>query len=335
MVEINNQRKAFLDMLAWSEGTDNGRQKPEIWLWRHCGKTESLCRLLRSPSQTCIAKPKTQINRRRTLPASFPLVGCLPQSSLAWKTSLRKVRTLWHCSRLRSVALYLWLIVVISVRQSMTVQQYLEAQGAGYGQFGMSWPMIAGTKREDSQGDVWQSHPLIIALDYLHHRLPVMGCLIITVITPLPTKPSATQKYQRTEAGERSNYWRTDASAWCLLARCKIPERGASVLSWKWCSAWWCCRWSSSVAHQSSLSVSAYWSHHRLRRGCAASPRLADTARQDYFTLRERLITVKTTGRTRSILMSSADRVAHIDGQLIPIIVSNTHALPAGINTLK
>ena len=32
--------------------------------------------------------------------------------------SLEKVRTLWHCSRLRSVALYLWLIVVISVRQS-------------------------------------------------------------------------------------------------------------------------------------------------------------------------------------------------------------------------
>ena len=27
MVEINNQRKAFLDMLVWSEGTDNGRQK--------------------------------------------------------------------------------------------------------------------------------------------------------------------------------------------------------------------------------------------------------------------------------------------------------------------
>ena len=29
MVEINNQRKAFLDMLV-VEGTDNGRQKPEI-----------------------------------------------------------------------------------------------------------------------------------------------------------------------------------------------------------------------------------------------------------------------------------------------------------------
>ena len=30
MVEINNQRKAFLDMLAWSEGAGNGRQKTEI-----------------------------------------------------------------------------------------------------------------------------------------------------------------------------------------------------------------------------------------------------------------------------------------------------------------
>ena len=38
MVEINNQRKAFLDMLAWSEGTDNGRQKTKnvvmnAYLW--------------------------------------------------------------------------------------------------------------------------------------------------------------------------------------------------------------------------------------------------------------------------------------------------------------
>ena len=30
MVEINNQRKAFLDMLAWSEGTDMDVRKPEI-----------------------------------------------------------------------------------------------------------------------------------------------------------------------------------------------------------------------------------------------------------------------------------------------------------------
>ena len=33
MVEINNQRKAFLDMLAWSERTDNRRQENQkSWL---------------------------------------------------------------------------------------------------------------------------------------------------------------------------------------------------------------------------------------------------------------------------------------------------------------
>ena len=69
MVEINNQRKAFLDMLAWSEGTDNGRQKT-----RNHGYDVIVGGELFTDypitSQTCHAKPKTQINRRRTLPAS-------------------------------------------------------------------------------------------------------------------------------------------------------------------------------------------------------------------------------------------------------------------------
>ena len=79
MVEINNQRKAFLDMLAWSEGTDNGRQKT-----RNHGYDVIVGELLLiTPilSRFAHAKPKTQINRRRTLPASFPLVGCLPQAA--------------------------------------------------------------------------------------------------------------------------------------------------------------------------------------------------------------------------------------------------------------
>ena len=85
MVEINNQRKAFLDMLAWSEGTDNGRQKTRNHGYDVIVGGELLL-ITRSPSQTCHAKPKTQINRRRTLPASFPLVGCLPQA--AWPERL-------------------------------------------------------------------------------------------------------------------------------------------------------------------------------------------------------------------------------------------------------
>ena len=79
MVEINNQRKAFLDMLAWSEGIDNGRQKPEIMAMVIVGG--ELFTDYPSPSQTCHAKPKTQINRRRTLPASSSSCGCSPQAA--------------------------------------------------------------------------------------------------------------------------------------------------------------------------------------------------------------------------------------------------------------
>ena len=44
-------------------------RKPETAKsWRHC-RRRAIYWLLRSPSQTCHAKPKTQINRRRTLPA--------------------------------------------------------------------------------------------------------------------------------------------------------------------------------------------------------------------------------------------------------------------------
>ena len=78
MVEINNQRKAFLDMLAWSGGTDNGRQKTRIYDVIVGGEL-----LLIIASQTCHAKPKTQINRRRTLPSFFPVGGMPTASSLA------------------------------------------------------------------------------------------------------------------------------------------------------------------------------------------------------------------------------------------------------------
>ena len=69
-------------------------------------------------------------------------------------------------------------------------------------------------------------------------------------------------------------------------------------------------RWSSMVAHQAVVSA---W-EATIASGVdnAASPRLADTAERDYFTLRERLITMqKQLEGTRSILMSSRG-VAHI-----------------------
>ena len=86
MVEINNQLEAFLDMLAWSEGTDNGRQKTRNHGYDVIVGGELFTDLDHPPGKLVTPKPKTQINRRRTLPASFPLVGCLPQA--AWPERL-------------------------------------------------------------------------------------------------------------------------------------------------------------------------------------------------------------------------------------------------------
>ena len=51
-------------------------------------------------------------------------------------------------------------------------------------------------------------------------------------------------------------------------------------------------------------------------------PRLADTAERDYFTLRERLITMQKQleGTQKYINEQCADRVAHIDGQLMQLL---------------
>ena len=53
----------------------------------------------------------------------------------------------------------------------------------------------------------------------------------------------------------------------------------------------------------------------------ATPPPTGRHAEQDYFTLREADHYAKTTGKGNpSILMSSADRVAHIDGQLMRVL---------------
>ena len=77
MVEINNQRKAFLDMLAWSEGIDNGRQKT-----RNHGYDVIVSELFtdaRIASQTCHAKPRNSNQQAPDAASFFPVDGCLPE----------------------------------------------------------------------------------------------------------------------------------------------------------------------------------------------------------------------------------------------------------------
>ena len=197
MVEINNQRKAFLDMLAWSEELMWTSENQKSWLWRHCRPSY----LLITP--ITLAKLVTPGFKLKSTGAGrysfFPVGGMPTASSLAWKTSLRKVRTLWHCSRLRSVALYLWLIVVISVRQSTVAAisglhcralVMVSSSIKGW----LSWLQNSKKRAERSEKiDVW--NPEVTAIISLWLSLPSSsachGLLIITVITPLPTKPSA------------------------------------------------------------------------------------------------------------------------------------------------
>ena len=119
MVEINNQRKAFLDILAWSGGTVTDVRKPEIMVGnrRHLWG-ELLHWLLRSPSQTCHAKPKTQINRRRTPWLLSRWWDAHTPDSLAWKTSLEKSGRCGIAAADWGVALYYDWSWWLSVEQS-------------------------------------------------------------------------------------------------------------------------------------------------------------------------------------------------------------------------
>jgi lambda family phage holin len=82
MLELNKQRRAFLDMLAWSEGTDKPGQNT-----KNRGYDVivggSLFSLQRPPTKT--GQPPQvghQIYRGRALPAAFKMVGCV--SETAW-----------------------------------------------------------------------------------------------------------------------------------------------------------------------------------------------------------------------------------------------------------
>ena len=63
--------------------------------------------------------------------------------------------------------------------------------------------------------------------DYLRSVICIIVCLSWAVNhyrDNAITYKAQWQKCQRTEAGERGNYWHADASAWCCCARCKIHE---------------------------------------------------------------------------------------------------------------
>ena len=181
MVEINNQRKAFLDMLAWSEGTDNGRQKTRNHGYDVIVGGELFTDYSDHPRKLVTLKPKTQINRRRTLPASFPLVGCLPQAAWPERLLSEKSGRCGIAARFKERGA-LPMIDRGDIRQVIDRCSNIWASlpGAGYGQFEHKADSLIAKFREAwaerSERLMYeQSHRDYLRSGYLHHRLPVMG----------------------------------------------------------------------------------------------------------------------------------------------------------------
>ena len=86
MVEINNNQRKRSICWRGRRGTDNGRQKTRNHGYDVIVGGELFTDYSDHPRKLVTLNPNSNRNRRRTLPASFPLVGCLPQA--AWPERL-------------------------------------------------------------------------------------------------------------------------------------------------------------------------------------------------------------------------------------------------------
>ena len=179
MVEINNQRKAFLDMLAWSEGTDNGRQKTRNHGYDVIVGGELFTDYSDHPRKLVTLNPKLKstdagryqllsrwwdaYRKRLGLGAILEKVGTLANHITAVKErgALPMIdrgdirQAIDRCSNIRlHCGRWLW-----SVRHKADslIAKFKEA---------------GGTVRDWYE----QSHRDYLRSGYLHHRLPVMGC---------------------------------------------------------------------------------------------------------------------------------------------------------------
>ena len=210
MVEINNQRKAFLDMLAWSEGTDNGRQKTRNHGYDVIVGGELFTDYPDHPRKLVTLNPKPSNQQAPDATSFFPLVGCLPQEAILKDFSpksqdavalqqikergalpmidrgdIRQQLTVAAISGLHCRAL---VMVSSSIRLDSLIAKFKEA---------------GGTVREIDVRE--QSHR-----DYSALVICIIVCLSWAVNhyrdNAITYKAQRDKKCQRTEAGERGNY---------------------------------------------------------------------------------------------------------------------------------
>ena len=195
MVEINNQRKAFLDMLAWSEGTDNGRQKTRNHGYDVIVGGELFTDYSDHPRKLVTLNPKL----KSTGAGRYQLLS-------RWWDAYRKQLGLKDFSPKSQDAVALQqikergalpMIDRGDIRQAIDRCSNIWASlpGAGYGQFEhKADSLIAKIQRSGRNGQrLMTESPRLSPLWLSASSSACHGLLIITVITPLPTKPSATK----------------------------------------------------------------------------------------------------------------------------------------------
>ena len=143
-----------------------------------------------------------------------------------------------------------------------------------------------------------QSHRDYLRSGYLHHRRTMLGLLIITVITPLPTKP------------QRDKNARELKLANAAITDMQMRQRDVAALDAKYTKELADAQVDDALrddvaAGRRRLHIKAVC--QSVREATTASgvdstaSRLADTAEQDYFTLREADPLAKTTGRNPEV----------------------------------
>ena len=195
--------------------------------------------------------------------------------------------------------------------------------GAGYGQFEhkadsliAKFKEAGGTVREI---DVWAESPRLSPLWLSASSSACHGLLIITVITPLPTKPSADKNARELKLANAA------------ITDMQMRQRDVAALDAKYTK-----ELADAKAENDALRDDVAAGRRRLHiKAVCQSVREATTAsgvdnaasptgRHRWTGLfhpqREADHYKNNWKEPRSILMSSADRVAHIDGQLMQLL---------------
>ena len=169
-------------------------ENQKSWLWRHC-RRRAIFDYSDHPRKLVTLNPKlksTGAGRYQLLS-----VGGMPTaSSLAWKTSLEKSNAValpwlraWRFT-------YDWSSVCSNQAIDRCSNIWASPPGAGYGQFEhKADSLIAKFKARPLIEENWcmSRSPRLSPLWLSASSSACHGLLIITVITPLPTKPSATK----------------------------------------------------------------------------------------------------------------------------------------------